>query len=118
MENNRMNNVDYTKNETPEGYVCAKCGVIHIKLWREYQTVNPKLLCAKCASEDQKENIETMDEDGNFDWEYGLKVDQIGWYVPAIPDEEGVGYWGYTSVPENGIEWWRKLPTFSNEVMK
>ena len=42
--------------------------------------------------------------------EYG-RTCQIGWYVPAIPDEEGLGYWGYTSVPQEGIDWWQALPT-------
>jgi hypothetical protein len=26
--------------------------------------------------------------------DFGLHTDTIGWYVPAIPDEKGVGYWG------------------------
>ncbi len=30
--------------------------------------------------------------------------------IPAVPDDDG-GYWGYSSVPEEGCVWWRKLPT-------
>lgn len=30
--------------------------------------------------------------------------------IPAVPDDRG-GYWGYTSVPEEGYLWWQKLPT-------
>ena len=30
--------------------------------------------------------------------------------VSAIPDEED-NFWGYSVVPENLCEWWRKLPT-------
>ncbi|OHA80755.1 MAG: hypothetical protein A2675_01240 [Candidatus Yonathbacteria bacterium RIFCSPHIGHO2_01_FULL_51_10] len=41
------------------------------------------------------------------------KTDQIGWRVPAVPTEEGNTYWGYTSVPTSGINWWCKLPTLS-----
>lgn len=37
-------------------------------------------------------------------------MNQIGRYVPAIPTEDGVGYWGFTAVPEAGIRWWRNLP--------
>ena len=29
--------------------------------------------------------------------------------VSAIPSEEG--FWGYTSVPQDKVEWWEKLPT-------
>lgn len=39
------------------------------------------------------------------------RTDQIGWRVPAVPTEDGT-YWGYTSVPTPGVDWWRKLPTF------
>ena len=41
--------------------------------------------------------------------------DQIGWLVPAIPDEECETYWGYTSVPQPGCEWWYRLPYFLPE---
>lgn len=40
------------------------------------------------------------------------RCDQIGWLVPAVPTEEGDTYWGYTSVPQPGCDWWRDLPTF------
>jgi hypothetical protein len=50
-----------------------------------------------------------------YEWKSQERSDQIGWYVPAIPDMEGVGYWGYTSVPQAGIDWWRKLPTLPNQ---
>ncbi len=39
------------------------------------------------------------------------RTDQIGWRVPAIPTEENNSYWGYTSVPGPGIDWWSHLPT-------
>lgn len=38
------------------------------------------------------------------------RTDQIGWRVPAVPTQEGDTFWGYTSVPEDGCDWWRKLP--------
>ncbi len=104
--------VDYSKNETPVDYKCAKCGATHVKLWREYQTVSPQLLCAKCAGADQGKDITGIDAGGFCHSDMG-KTDQIGWYVPAVPDEEGVGYWGYTSVPDAGVKWWRKLPTLA-----
>lgn len=53
-------------------------------------------------------------EDGTYDWEYYpghfRSTDSIGFRLPAIPDEEGVGYWGYSSVPQVGVNWWKRLP--------
>ena len=34
----------------------------------------------------------------------------IGWLVPAVPTEEGNTFWGYTSVPYQGVYWWDNLP--------
>lgn len=106
--------IDYTKAATPKEYVCAKCHGDKCKLWREYQTFNPQLLCVLCAARDQTITIGKMTEAGRYAGKYGF-TDQIGWYVPAIPDEEGAGYWGYTSVPEAGIKWWRALPNLPEE---
>jgi hypothetical protein len=38
------------------------------------------------------------------------RTDQIGWRVPAVPTEENDTYWGYTSVPQPGCDWWYNLP--------
>lgn len=108
--------VDYSKPETPKDYKCGGCGATGCKLWREYSTFSPALACAPCAAKSGDRDISTIDADGRrltpeYDWESQERSDQIGWYVPAIPDMEGVGYWGYTSVPQPGIDWWRKLPT-------
>ncbi len=43
----------------------------------------------------------------------GEKTDQIGWRVPAVPTEENDTYWGYTSVPTPGVDWWQNLPAVS-----
>jgi len=39
------------------------------------------------------------------------RTDQIGWRVPAVPTEGNDSYWGYTSVPQAGCDWWDRLPT-------
>jgi len=37
-------------------------------------------------------------------------TDQIGWRIPAVPTEDGDTFWGYTSVPQDGCNWWARLP--------
>lgn len=103
----------YLRGTTPANYVCGECGVTGVKLWREYQTMNPDLCCARCAAKLQKKNIDGIDSDGRRPDDCG-RTDQIGWFVPAVPTEEGDTYWGYTSVPQPGCDWWRKLPTLSD----
>lgn len=99
---------NYLGGRVPGGYLCGGCAATGIKLWREYQTCNPHLLCAPCACADQKkpDDIDAQGYHGGR-----RRGDQIGWYVPAVPDEERVGYWGYASVPQAGVIWWRRLPT-------
>src|SRR5262249_37719640 len=105
-----MKKVDYSKPATPADYKCGNCGATGCKLWREYQTFSPQLLCVDCACKDQNKT-NNVDEQGlQMDIELGWKTDSIGWYVPAVPDEAGFGYWGYTSVPDAGAKWWELLP--------
>lgn len=45
------------------------------------------------------------------------RCDQVGSMVPAVPTEDGMTYWGYTSVPQSGVDWWHRLPyTASGEA--
>jgi len=92
----------YASGETPEHYVCSKCGASKCKLWRQYQTFadNIKLLCQPCAEADQGRKLILAGPD---------RSDTIGWLVPAVPTEDGDTYWGYTSVPEPGVVWWKGL---------
>lgn len=105
--------VEYSDQTVPADYVCAHCKGTDCKLWREYQTFSPKLLCAMCAEADQGKKILEMDARGGMILEgdrFKMRCDQIGWYVPAVPTEDGLGYWGYSSVPQDGCEWWYALP--------
>lgn len=112
---------DYAQQATPAGYVCTSCRRRGCKLWREYQTMldHTNLYCVECAcrsqsKSDKQYNAALIGPDGKMPWYHGNHfmgmIDQIGWLVPAIPTEEGDTYWGYTSVPEAGIDWWRHLP--------
>lgn len=105
-----MEGVNYASATVPPDYQCENCHVTGVKLWRQYQTFKPRLLCASCASTDQHQDISDLDNNGRHTNDRGDSTDQIGWYVPAVPDEEGEGFWGYISVPQEGVQWWRQLP--------
>lgn len=110
---------DYTTQAVPAGYLCAQCGATHCKLWRQYNTFGPDLLCAECAAGDQAVDISDMDSDGRYPSTLlpgHHRIDQIGWLIPAVPTEEGGAYWGYTSVPELGCAWWRRLPNAEDKA--
>ena len=107
----------YLTTQVPEDYKCNICEGSGIKLWRDYRSfsVSGSLLCAACGL--KEENIEgPVNSEGKVQAKDDpLYTDQIGYLVPAIPDEKGTGYWGYTSVPQAGVLWWRNLP---NEISK
>jgi hypothetical protein len=107
-----MKPVKYSSKKAPEDYCCSNCGASGVKLWRQYQTFldHIKLFCAACACESQgKENLVDSDGMRPSDLGNGMKTDQIGWLVPAVPTEDGENYWGYTSVPKAGVKWWKSL---------
>tara|TARA_Y100000310_G_scaffold125819_1_gene124551 strand:+ start:2445 stop:2789 length:345 start_codon:yes stop_codon:yes gene_type:complete len=109
-------NIDYSNSSVPEEYVCSDCGVTNVKLWLPYHTPKVELFCAPCGERNQRGHtfneidLSTIDGNGTISCA-GARTDALGWLVPAIPDEEGVGYWGYTSVPEAGVLWWQRLAT-------
>jgi hypothetical protein len=95
-----MQGVDYASGQAPPDYRYASCGAHGCKLWRLAYTMDPDLFCVACAEARTGDRLET-----------GMGAsDQIGGYVPAVPDEEGAGFWGYTSVPDTGVKWWHGLP--------
>lgn len=104
--------VSYASGLAPQEYVCGDCGASGVKLWREYNTFlsHQHLRCAQCAMKDQ-EKTGTVGDDGRRDSGDGHMTDQVGWLIPAVPTEEGDTFWGYTSVPQAGVDWWRRLPT-------
>lgn len=115
--------VDYSNSEPPAKYKCSTCGAHGVKLWREYQTFldNQSLLCGSCACKEQSKEGKTFTieakEGGKLyithypdPYEFSGSGDQIGWRIPAVPTKEGDTYWGYTSVPQDGCDWWNRLP--------
>ena len=103
---------DYATAATPHGYVCGTYGAKGCKLWREYQTVlkHQTLSCCDCAGKSQEKAVSGIDAEGKIDCEIG-RSDAIGWRVPPVPTDDGLTFWGYTSVPRPGCECWRTLPT-------
>lgn len=105
----------YSTGDVPNGYECSQCGTKGCKLWRQYNTIASEidLMCGSCALKDQKKDGASIDDQGYIkDSEIGgIKCDQIGWLVPAVPCEDEDTYWGYTSVPQDGVRWWRALPS-------
>ncbi len=98
-------------------YKCSKCKVRDCKLWRDYGYFlnHTKLYCCKCAFTEQDKPTKEVDENGKYlDEELQMKTDQIGWLVPAVLTGEG-SFWGYTSVPTEGVKWWRNLPTYKEK---
>ena len=87
----------------PKNYKCSKCETRGVKLWRGYQESPVTLLCGKCLP--TKPNLE--------------KYDAAGWDVPAVPTlDEIESYWGYSSVPPEGVAWWNALPLYLDEGWK
>lgn len=105
--------MQYQDGVIPKNYVCNKCGTAGVKLWRQYQTFlnHIELMCCCCAAKDQDKDISDIGADGRSTSETGNKNSTIGWLVPAVPTEDETTYWGYTSVPQLGLLWWRRLPT-------
>jgi hypothetical protein len=93
-------------------YSCRKCDATGTKLWREYAAYSspPILLCVVCACAINGISPRSIDARGLHTGIDGQPSDSIGWYVPAVADDEG-NWWGYTSVPEDAYERWAALPT-------
>lgn len=110
----RFGRIYYDSTTVPKRYRCTSCGAHGCKLWREYSTFanHITLECGACALRSQKKEG-PLDENGRrrCDIIPRQMTDQIGWRVPAVPTEEGDTFWGYSSVPERGVAWWRRLPT-------
>lgn len=97
-----LSKFSYISGEIPKEYICSICNANGIKLYRKYQTFldQQKLYCKACAFKDQTHNL-------TGDCCVGKYV--IGWLVAAVPTEDGSTYWGFTSVPDDGVKWWDGL---------
>ena len=85
-------------------YVCDSCGSTECKLWRQSHVFSNavKLTCLECL-----ESLGYCQGEWG-DQFYDPEISPIN-YVPAVPDLDG-SFWGYTSVPEWWVQWWKFLP--------
>lgn len=109
-----MQAVSYATNTAPPAYRCTGCGATGVKLWRLPHGANDLLNCVDCLC--KRKDLDgdpitpgSVSGEGSREDRYG-RSDQIAGLLPAVPDEEGVSYWSYSSVPEAGVKWWKALP--------
>jgi hypothetical protein len=97
-----------------ERYRCSFCDAHGVKLWRAIHD-DSRAWCAKCGTA-QAGLPDDIGQDGRRAGEYGTS-DQIyssdrgANLLPFVPSEDGSWTWGYSSVPDAGVRWWRALPT-------
>lgn len=92
------------KEGTPDDYVCSECSKRGVRLYRGYSSSFVELRCTACALKDQKRSEPDQPS-----------ACSIGWLVAAVPTEDDGFWWGYTSVPDAGVNWWNSLPTNPKE---
>ena len=103
-----IKNLNYSKPLIPVDYRCDDCLKHGVRLWRQLamKTSDTPLLCSFCAEERERswreENWKSL-----FNRTFGTS---IGNFVPAIPIEGQNSFWGNTSIPEKGFNWWKNLP--------
>ena len=106
--------INYVENRVSPLYHCARCLRMGIKLWRPSSTFAVELVCARCAAEEEHEETNvcvTMNAAGRHVNSLGWDTFQIGSYVPAIPTEDGFGYYWYSElIPAEASGWWQRLP--------
>lgn len=91
--------------EPAPGYRCRECGATGCKLWRVGSSSCIRLWCLACAEEASGARLQFGAESSDQLYNDGLNL------VPAVPTPDGEEWWGYTSVPQDRVEWWRALPT-------
>ncbi len=102
--------------ETTVDYTCGACKARGVKLWRGVHGCKMdghELLCAACVAPPGT----FVDDDGKGVNEYDKPGDrmstQVGCGLPAIPVDDT--YYGHTSVPPEGFQWWSALPTYGSQ---
>lgn len=97
----------------PADYVCRYCGATGCKLWRLSATFRIELACLSCLRErtTDEDRMAPVDDAGLHNAKMFGPTSQYMSWVPEVPTHENDGYWGLTSIPPEGMYWWRWLPT-------
>jgi len=97
-----MGPVDYSSATPPPEYKCSVCGASGVKLWREYNMFfnHQTYRCVDCACHNQKKAVA----------EVNIASGWVGNLVAAVPTPDGESYWGLSSIPKDGVDWWQRLP--------
>jgi len=88
-----------------ESYRCSTCQAHGVRLFRSYATFinHSNLLCQACALIEQKRTTPDNEEGSSICWRVAA--------IPSPPDAAQVqSFWGYTSAPQAGVDWWHALP--------
>lgn len=116
----KIGNADYGTLKTPKGYRCDKCRASGVKLWRDYNAFlsDQTLRCADCLCQEKGLDPSKVTPEGKGPCALldGMLTDQLGSRIPAVPTEKDNTYWGYSSVPEAGVVWWKRLPLRKGEA--
>lgn len=87
-------------------YQCEKCGADKCKLWRPLSCFQVELICWTCL--ESKGHVVELGKPHGSDQVYNRDIEADCW-GPAVPDLDG-SWWGYTSVPNWWVAWWKALP--------
>lgn len=72
-----------------------------------------ELLCAKCLAPKIK-----VDDEGKCIRKFGkgfeMYTDQVDNGLPAVPVHDT--FYGYSGVPDEGVKWWKSLPTYEKSA--
>ncbi|MCA9358044.1 hypothetical protein KC902_02160 [Candidatus Kaiserbacteria bacterium] len=108
----------YLENGAPNDYRCAHCEAGHPpkKLWRRINKIPLVFACATHAALFEGRTLEDFDQSGEHTLTEGrfagMRTSMIGYYVPAIPTEDG-NYWPHNHTPDSALLWWQNLPNHS-----
>ena len=82
-------------------YACGECAAAGVRLFRlPHNAGDPALLCWPCSE---------VEQGNKYPWQAQGEAPHfcIGDRIPAVPFEDT--FWGYTSIPEEGLRWWISL---------
>lgn len=105
--------IDYSKPPRFNNYHCASCAAGGVKLWRLVYAANTTigLKCARCLASAAGASTTQISPDRLARITDAIDPGQV---EPAIPADMDGGaayaYWGVSSVPQAGLDWWQSLP--------